>query len=110
MGLSAFQILTDAFGEQPGLFDAIVEGHAAIGVAAKEQTGMPRQPIVDPSNPFEMAQMILWNGAPPSNDVMEDRRSLNPHGTPQFAANRIKEPVIVPIDHLGTIPTAAHGS
>ena len=58
--------------DQTSLFDAVVESHSAIGVAAQIQAGMARQPILDPGHALEMTEMILGNGTRPADDVMKD--------------------------------------
>src|SRR5262249_21635953 len=92
------------------LFRAIVHRDAVIRVSRQEETRMIRRPRLDGGDSFEMTEMILGNRPVPANDPMKNGRRGNSERGAQVLAHGLKQTLVRPVENIGPIPAAAHGT
>src|SRR5262249_51397511 len=102
------KILFNLEGYHLALFCAIVQRYAAVGVPCKKQACMPRHSLVNPGEPFEMAQMILGYGMWPANDALKNGRRRHSHGSLQVLVDGAHQASLVPVHDLGPMPAATN--
>src|SRR5205823_378239 len=90
------------------LLDAVVKADAVIAVAAEKQAEVAPQALLDPGHAVEVSQMVLRDGPVPAHKLMKDGSGRDAERQPQLATHRRHETVVVPVDHLGPVPTAAN--
>src|SRR4051812_33433029 len=71
-------------GEPFGLFGAVVERDAVIGVAAEEQPRVPGRALLDPGDALAVAEQVLRDRPVPAHDVMKDRRRRDAQRQPHL--------------------------
>src|SRR5262249_39228347 len=91
-------------------FNAIIERHAAVTVAAKEQPTVLGCLLLDPRHPFQMAELILRNGSVPADHALKNWLCLDAEGLTQIGPNRGQQAALVPANPLRAMPTTAHRS
>src|SRR5437899_3583561 len=95
-------------GKEFGLFRAIVEPNAVIGIAAEEESRMRSSQSLDGCHPVKVSEMILWNGPIPADDMMKYRRRRDAHGEAQLGLHGLKQAIVIPAHDFGPVPAAAH--
>src|SRR5437870_3454859 len=78
------------------LLGAVIDRHAAIGIAGEKQTRIVSGPRLDGRHALQMADEILRNRMIPADNALKDRRRDYPHGNTQFGAHRAHQAFIVP--------------